>query len=457
MSKQIRTILIIFLPGLFLLFKTASAQDANYWTYQYGSRSTLLGGAVIGSVLDLSGTYYNPGAISLIKDPETVLAAKIFEYPNYNLEGTSINDVQLSSSSLGPAPSLVATMLKLDWLGNHSLVLSFLTRYDLRIDLAYSDARSINKDQLTNIITNLYLREKMSESWFGITWSHSFGAKIGIGATPYFVFRSHTTFGQSIVQTTSLQDEHFLALDSREYSYDQYSLLLKAGITFDFIGNTIGLTITTPRIGFYNNGSSGINNTIDGKNPFDEDENITYVAADYQKDVPANYKSPFSVAVGTTFKIDRTNVYVSAEWFSSVAKYSVISPRPFTVQIGSDTLYNGITGQANSVINVGVGFQHTFNGSFSLNTSITTDFSASNSDIENEISFASWDIYHLMLGGALNILNVEITMGLGYAFGSENIKKRIRIPSSAIYPSPVSYEGLNFSYQTYKLIIGFAF
>ena len=40
----------------------ARPQDSHYWTNQYGTRATLLGGAVIGSVLDLSGTYYNPGA-----------------------------------------------------------------------------------------------------------------------------------------------------------------------------------------------------------------------------------------------------------------------------------------------------------------------------------------------------------------------------------------------------------
>ena len=33
------------------------AQDSHYWTNQYGSRATLLGGAVIGGVLDLSVTY----------------------------------------------------------------------------------------------------------------------------------------------------------------------------------------------------------------------------------------------------------------------------------------------------------------------------------------------------------------------------------------------------------------
>ena len=30
------------------------AQDTHYWTYQYGMRAELLGGAAVGSVLDIS-------------------------------------------------------------------------------------------------------------------------------------------------------------------------------------------------------------------------------------------------------------------------------------------------------------------------------------------------------------------------------------------------------------------
>ena len=66
--------LILFL--ILFLSSECQAQDANYWTNQYGSRSMILGGAVIGSVLDISGTYYNPGGLSLIEDPDVFLAAK---------------------------------------------------------------------------------------------------------------------------------------------------------------------------------------------------------------------------------------------------------------------------------------------------------------------------------------------------------------------------------------------
>ena len=49
------------------LTANVGAQDSHHWTQQYGTRSTLLGGAVIGSASDLSATYYNPGAIPLQK------------------------------------------------------------------------------------------------------------------------------------------------------------------------------------------------------------------------------------------------------------------------------------------------------------------------------------------------------------------------------------------------------
>jgi len=39
------------------------AQDSHFWTRQYGSRSALLGGAVVGGVRDSSAAYYNPGGL----------------------------------------------------------------------------------------------------------------------------------------------------------------------------------------------------------------------------------------------------------------------------------------------------------------------------------------------------------------------------------------------------------
>jgi len=47
----------------------AFSQDTHYWNTQYGPRSMLLSGAVVGSIGDMSATYYNPGALGYIKKP----------------------------------------------------------------------------------------------------------------------------------------------------------------------------------------------------------------------------------------------------------------------------------------------------------------------------------------------------------------------------------------------------
>ena len=48
---------------ILVLFGTSRvlAQEMNYNTFQVGSRSALMGGAVVGGVRDTSATFYNPG------------------------------------------------------------------------------------------------------------------------------------------------------------------------------------------------------------------------------------------------------------------------------------------------------------------------------------------------------------------------------------------------------------
>src|SRR5512141_2053100 len=102
-----RAALAVVVSSLFLA-PLAWSQDSHYWTNQYGSRATLLGGAVIGSVLDLSGTYYNPGGMSLVEKTHTLLAANVFQYPRVNLARAVPGSIDLNRFTPGPAPVLLA-------------------------------------------------------------------------------------------------------------------------------------------------------------------------------------------------------------------------------------------------------------------------------------------------------------------------------------------------------------
>ena len=68
------------LVGLFLCVTSiAVAQDSHYWTNQYGTRAQLLGGLVVGSFVDLSSTYYNPGTMALVSDRGVLLTTDAFQ------------------------------------------------------------------------------------------------------------------------------------------------------------------------------------------------------------------------------------------------------------------------------------------------------------------------------------------------------------------------------------------
>ena len=85
-----------------------AAQDTHYWNLHYGTRSTLLSGAVIGSVSDMAATYYNPAALALFPAPEILLSGKVYQYNSLSLNNGAGPGKDLTSSTIEAAPTLFA-------------------------------------------------------------------------------------------------------------------------------------------------------------------------------------------------------------------------------------------------------------------------------------------------------------------------------------------------------------
>ena len=119
---------LIWIVTLLTLIHEVSAQDTHYWNLQYGTRSNLLGGAVIGSVTDMAATYYNPAALALFPTQEILLSGKIYQYSALTLNNGAGPGKDLASSTIEAAPSLFAGSFTFDWLGDHTLSYSILTR-----------------------------------------------------------------------------------------------------------------------------------------------------------------------------------------------------------------------------------------------------------------------------------------------------------------------------------------
>jgi len=438
------------------------AQDAHYWTNQYGTRATLLGGAVIGSVLDLSGTYYNPGGMSLIEDPQTLMAAKVLQYPRVSLVGEDRGSIHLNSANFGPAPSLIAGSFRVRGLRKHWFGYSFLSHQEVKLGVSISSTgvRDILPDRpgAEDYATQYRLDEKLSEPWFGLTWSCKLKDKIGVGVSQYLMVRTHRASTQTLIEALDSTGRVTLALGARQYHYQNFRLLWKVGLAFDLDRLTFGLTLTTPSLKIYGTGSAGVNSSVVGLDLDGDGAADDFMAAAYSDHRPASIRTPLSLAAGTTFKLRRLRIYGSAEWFARVRPYTVVDAAEFEAQTTGELLSIDVNHELNSVLNTGIGLEYAHSPRFKSYVSYATDRSAKRPGTETNLSLTDWDIHHLIAGAEVTVKNSALTFGLGYSFGGREVGTR---------PDILGHEGLDelwdpfaalqFRYASYKLIVGFAF
>jgi hypothetical protein len=459
--RTLRTIVVAAMLVTCTVLPRAEAQDTHYWTYTYGTRASLINGVIIGSVVDISATYYNPGALPLIEDIEVLLSAHVFHYPNIWLRGLGGTEVDLKSSRLGTAPGIVAGMFKVNWAGNHRFGYSFLTRQSVRLEIRGNWVGTRDRvpgfPELESAAAGLRLDEDLSETWVGLSWGYGLRENLGIGVSQYVTFRYHRASLATNLQ--NLWEDGRLALVStlKYYDYANWRLLWKAGATFDHENLSLGLTLTTPSIKLYSEGASGVNNTVTGVDPDGDGEDNTLMAVDYASDLGSDYRTPVSIGLGATYPFRATRLHFSAEWFQGVDKYTVMDAGDFVAQSGEDTLSNMVTHELDSVINFGLGIEHSFREDLQVYGGFATDYSARKEGTDTNLSITDWDIYSITGGAAFSYKRFQVTIGLGYAWGGKEREGHSPEGAGLEDEEPGFVGSGEFEYRNIKGIIGFAF
>ncbi|HQH26133.1 MAG TPA: hypothetical protein PLP17_01945 [Oligoflexia bacterium] len=94
--------------AMVLLPCTTLAQDHNYWNNQFGSRSALMGGAVVGGVRDTSAVFYNPGALGFIDNQSLSVSANALRVERSVIENGAGDGRDLDSDTLSVVPLLIS-------------------------------------------------------------------------------------------------------------------------------------------------------------------------------------------------------------------------------------------------------------------------------------------------------------------------------------------------------------
>ena len=445
--------ILLLLSGILLWQLSISAQENNYWNIQYGTRSTLLGGSVIGSVSDLSATFYNPGAIALFPDVKFILSAQVYQLDNFTIKDGAAEGKDLDYSSIVPSPNFVAFDLNFDFLGDDRLAFSILTRQNSNLEFSSRiiDSLDVIKSWLgkENFAGGINTEKKFNDVWGGITYSTKLSETIGIGMTGYVAYRSHKASSITILQ--ALQDTVNGEIASYSniinYRFNNCRTLLKAGIGFNLNPLTIGLTVTSPSLNIFGSGSVGTHLFISGidTNRFD---------SNYQEDIESKFNSSWAAGLGGAYNFGKVKLHLSAEWYDAISKYDVLDTEPYVSQSSGETLTNDLTHEAKSIINFGLGLDYFASDSLIFSLSVTSDFSAYvENTTTNLAAYSAWDLIHIAGGSTFHIWKSEVTVGAVYSFGSQTFENKINITPGADNNS-VGRQS-EFIYSQIKVLLGF--
>ncbi len=450
-SKVTRFLLPVIVPCSLL------AQESNLWNQQYGTKSTLLGGSVIGSVSDLSATYYNPGAIALFQDASLLLSAKGYEYSKQVIEGGAGDGRDLVSSSITPLPDLVASSLPFDWLGEKSMSFSILVRKKVDSDIqARGPIAPLTSGGTA--AAELMAVNNLSEFWGGLTWSTLLGKDFGFGVTTYLAVRDQDRRNQFLAEELEPNGDVASSIAISHFGYEHYRFLWKAGLAVNLQPLTLGVTITTPGVGITGTGSVLANVASSGFDYNGDSLHDDRLIANYKDDVVADYRSSWSYGLGGSYRFGNARVHFSGEYIQGIGFYEVLGTGEFIAQSSGDTVSHELTHETKDLFNYAIGVEYLLAEKTTGYASFSTDFSAAVRGSESTLSIVNYDVYHIGAGAEFSVGRWELVAGTVYSFVIDKLTNAIATLSSEVGSEVVDrLAGSHVVFKRIRLLFGFSF
>jgi hypothetical protein len=399
------------------------AQETHYWNLQYGTRANLLGGAVIGSVTDMSATFYNPGAVAKLQDIAVFQAESVWFMNRIRLHAGSGPQHDLTARLFETAPSFYSGSLTFDKAARTRFAYSFLTRQRFRLRMYNNvvDSRDVlDSAPGLEAYSGEVVRElELIENWGGLTVSHLLGKKSSVGLTQYIIFRGQLTRSQVNSQALPAGADPAITNTYKEVDYYTLRALTKLGFYHEMDRYNIGFSLTTPSLGLLGSGTVKTHQAVTLQEVDDAGGTAPYLRSNVQSDLKAVFKSTWAFGFGLSRRLARGRLYFSSELYTAKDAYDVLETRAFQGQSDGESLPNTATIKLETVLNFGVGMEYQLTKGLTGYFSVLTDFSAAPVEVNKyDLVTTNWDIYHVNLGGAFRIYQFDITAGLGLAYGT---------------------------------------
>jgi len=430
-----------------LIAVPARAQDSHYWTVQYGPRAALLGGAVIGSVNDVSAAYYNPGGLAIADSLGFALSISVFEHSSTNAESARNGD-ERSTSRTGVGPSMLGGAIKGPDDGRHVFAYSLITRQRLRNNI--SGVTTTAPAGYETLVGQVSLNRDASERWIGLSWAHAIRPHLGIGATAFVSMRFDSRILH--VDVTGIRGgEGITASSVREFDYEHYAVIPKFGALLDYPSFAAGLTVTAPSSTVYSAGDVRYSD-IRALDPSGGAPPV--IAVTNPDGLDAKHKRPFSVGLGLRAGPPSLRFYGSAEWFAPVDEYDVIRSGTFEAQSPGGQLEYVVVDRRESTLNWAIAADHRVSDAITTYLSFATDISSSDGSSQ-ALLVVPWDIHTVSLGVDLRVRGRSLTVGGAFGWGGSPTRNLDDLVPPGRFEPPPGFEPALISYRSFRLILGF--
>jgi len=407
-------------PLLVLLSAAApiAAQDAYQWSEAYGTQANLLGGVVVGSVPDLSATFYNPGRLASISTAGVALTSRTFKYRTLELkldQTTFDGGEEVGNSIFTMSPSFLAGVIPL---GNGRTVLgyTFLKRQSSE-DRLNSHVEGPNAPDGQFGAVEAFSDVYVSENWGGMSFAHRTEKAVGFGVTVFVSSRSQRIRRAATSQTVDSGQITGSGHTIREFDYNDWRMIIKPGISARFADVDFGATVTLPGMHLWGSGYAFYSDANVNVN----DSTASRYAWRHQEDIATNFPSPLSIAVGSAWRSGSTTLYATLEWTSGLSPRAVmdadsVDPIDARPSFESDLIY-----ARRPVINVGMGVEERLGPKFALYGYFTTDPSARRPDEQVNLTLSAWNLYHAGGGASFTLGPLDLIGGLSYSWGNDSL------------------------------------
>jgi hypothetical protein len=465
MKRFIETFLVASIL-VFLFSLSSQAQLINhYWTQNFNSTSSLIGGAVVAGDGDNSSIYYNPATIvEMEKGSNVSLAANLFSwnvYRNYNALGNGNN---LFNTNFQVQPQFVSFTYKPPK-GNVSYAFSVLTR--IKEDLETEFTKSQDYDVLPSfpgkeMYTGAFsYRNQYSDTWVGLGLGQqlkngfSYGVTLFVSASGLIYHFGYTNavykFNDS---TNSSYDNSSVSQSAYEESikFYQYRIISKLGLAFKHDKWRFGLVVTVPSLNVFSSGRVASRSQVQSNIRNEEGQLVSdYVIFSTQKakQLTANYKYPFAASFGLIreFRDSRQKLYFTMEYFNGIKPYSLVGadvdPNITSPQV-YDTMQNknylSFAYKADPIFNFALGYSWKIKDGLTFLNAFRTDFTSVQNLTSAELNgynfmkTATYNVYHYSAGLNFTFKKNTFIAGGEFSFGYTDKKAQI-----ANFNDPVEY------------------